>query len=182
MLLTESQVAEHLEWDALIEEMAKAKIAFSAGEVTQLARVLHKMKPHGGSFGPMLAVSKDAMGVKLFNFYPGNTGTGIPAHLALIFLFKPDTGEPMAIIEGGLITKIRTAAVSAVVTRPSPLRCSPFSATEPRQVRMSKRSEMFATSRKSVSGAARPKRQTPSPKNTAVSRWTLKTLSAPPMS
>ena len=180
--LTEFQVAELLEWDALIEEMARAMIAFSAGEETQLTRVLHEVKPHGGYFGPKLAVSKDAMGIKLFNFYRGNAGTGIPAHLALIFLFKPDTGEPMAIIEGELITKIRTAAVSAVATCPSPLRCSPFSATERRQVRMSKRSDMSATSRQSVSGAARPTRQRPSPKNTAVSRWTLKTPSAPPIS
>ena len=74
--LTESQVAELLEWDALIEEMEKAMIAFSAGEVTQPARVLHEVKPHGRYFGPMLAISKDAMGIKLINFYPGNAGTG----------------------------------------------------------------------------------------------------------
>ena len=116
--LTESQVAELLEWDALIEEMEKAMIAFSAGEVTQPARVLHEVKPHGGYFGPMPAVSKDAMGIKLVNFYPGNAGTGIPTHLALIVLCKPETGEPMAIIEGELITEMRTAAVSAVATRP----------------------------------------------------------------
>lgn len=156
--LTESQVAELLEWDALIEEMEKAMIALSAGKVTQQARVLHEVKPHGGYFGPMLAISKDAMGIKLINFYPGNAGTGIPAHLALIVLFKPETGELMAIIEGKLITKMRTAAVSAVATRPSPLTCSPFSAPERRQARMSKRSDMSATSRKSVSGAARPTR------------------------
>ena len=55
-------------------------------------------------------------GIKLLNFYPGNAGTGIPALLALIGLFKPETGEPMTIIEGELITKMRTAAVSAVAT------------------------------------------------------------------
>ena len=96
----------------------------------------------------MLAISKDAIGIKLINFYPGNAGTGIPAHLVLIVLFKPKTGELMAIIEGKLITKMRTATVSAVATRPSPvpaLRCSPFSAPERRRARMSKRSDMSAT-------------------------------------
>ncbi|MDP7393214.1 MAG: hypothetical protein QGH07_15450 [Alphaproteobacteria bacterium] len=112
--LTESQVAEILEWDSFIVEMERAIIAFSAGELTQPARVLHEVKPNGRYFGPMLAISKDAMGIKLINFYPGNAGTGIPAHLALIVLFKPETGELMAIIEGRLITKMRTAAVSAV--------------------------------------------------------------------
>ena len=40
----------------MIEEMDKAMIALSAGEVTQPARVLHEVKPHGGYFGPMPAV------------------------------------------------------------------------------------------------------------------------------
>ena len=66
-------------------------IAFSVGGVTPPARVLHGVKPHGEYFGPMLAVSKDAMGIKLFNFYPGNAETGIPTYLALIVLFKPET-------------------------------------------------------------------------------------------
>jgi len=116
--LSEAQVAELLEWDELIEEMEKAMIAFSAGEVTQPARVLHEVKPHGGYFGPMPAVSKDAMGIKLVNFYPGNAERGIHTHMALIVLFKPETGEPIAVMDGRLITEMRTAAVSAVATRP----------------------------------------------------------------
>ena len=35
-----------------------------------------------------------------------------------IMLFKPKTGETLAIMEGGLITEMRTAAVSAGATRP----------------------------------------------------------------
>ena len=46
-------------------------IAFSAGEVTQPARVLHEVKPHGGYFGPMLAVSTDAMGNQAAQFLSG---------------------------------------------------------------------------------------------------------------
>ena len=116
--LNEAQVAGLLTWEELIAEMEKAMIAFSAGEVTQPARVLHEVKPYGGYFGPMPAISKDAMGIKLVNFYPGNAERGLHTHLALIILFKPETGEPLAIIEGNLITEMRTAAVSAVATRP----------------------------------------------------------------
>ena len=100
-------------------------------------------------------VSKDAMRNKLVNIYQGN---GIPAHLALIVLFKPETREPMEIIKCELITRMRPAAVSAVATRPSPQTCPRFLAPKRRQARMSKRSDMSATSRKSVSGAARPTR------------------------
>jgi len=57
------------------------------------------------------------MGLKLVSFFPGNAGTGIPTHLAMILLFRPDTGEPLAVMDGRLITEMRTAAVSAAVTR-----------------------------------------------------------------
>ncbi|MBT5496617.1 MAG: ornithine cyclodeaminase family protein [Alphaproteobacteria bacterium] len=116
--LNEQQISEILKMEELIEVMEKAMIAFSAGEVTQPPRKLIPVEPHGGYFGPMPAISKDAMGIKLVNFYPGNAALGIHTHNAMILLFKPETGEPLAIMEGGLITEMRTAAVSAVATRP----------------------------------------------------------------
>jgi len=62
-------------------------------------------------------VAEDAMGVKLVSFYPGNAGTGMPTHLAMVLLFRPDTGEPLAVMDGRLITEMRTAAVSAAATK-----------------------------------------------------------------
>jgi thiomorpholine-carboxylate dehydrogenase len=67
--------------------------------------------------GIMPAVSESAMGLKMVSFYPGNAGTGVPTHLAVIVLFRTDTGEPLAVMDGRLITEMRTAAVSAAVTR-----------------------------------------------------------------
>jgi thiomorpholine-carboxylate dehydrogenase len=67
--------------------------------------------------GIMPAVADDAMGAKLVSFYPGNAGSGVATHLAVILLFRPDTGEPLAVLDGRLITEMRTAAVSAAVTK-----------------------------------------------------------------
>src|SRR5262249_14789896 len=49
--------------------------------------------------------------------YPGNAGTGVPTHLAMVVLLRPDTGEPLAVMDGRLITEMRTAAVSAAATK-----------------------------------------------------------------
>ena len=57
------------------------------------------------------------MGLKLVCFYPGNAGTSVPTHTAMILLFRPETGEPLAVMDGRLITEMRTAAVSAAVTK-----------------------------------------------------------------
>src|ERR1039457_5968850 len=57
------------------------------------------------------------MGTKLVNLYPHNATRGLRAHLAIIVLFRSETGEPLAVMDGRLITELRTAAVSAVATR-----------------------------------------------------------------
>jgi thiomorpholine-carboxylate dehydrogenase len=69
---------------------------------------------HTGWFAVMPAVYADVMGAKMVTFYPGNADRGMHTHQAVIQLFRADTGEPLAIMDGRLITEMRTAAVSAV--------------------------------------------------------------------
>ena len=115
--LDEPEVRKHLEWDALIAAMENALIDFSAGRVQQPVRRLLKVEPHGGYFAAMPAASAETMGAKLVTFYPGNAARGLPTHLAVIVLFKPETGEALALLDGRLITEMRTAAVSAAATK-----------------------------------------------------------------
>jgi thiomorpholine-carboxylate dehydrogenase len=62
----------------------------------------------------MPAVYGGVMGAKMVTFYPGNVALGKHTHMAMIELFRSDTGEPLAVMDGRLITEMRTAAVSAV--------------------------------------------------------------------
>src|SRR5207237_2750314 len=41
----------------------------------------------------------------------------LPTHMATIFLVDPETGTPLAIMDGRLITEMRTAAVSSAATK-----------------------------------------------------------------
>ena len=115
--LDERAVRAHLEWPALIAAMERALIDFSAGRVQQPVRRFLTVDRHEGFFGVMPAVSAEVMGVKLVTFYPNNAARGLPTHLAMIQLFAPDTGEALALIDGRLITEMRTAAVSASATK-----------------------------------------------------------------
>jgi thiomorpholine-carboxylate dehydrogenase len=65
----------------------------------------------------MPALTPDGLGLKAVTFYPSNAERGIPTHMATIFLVDPQTGEPLAIMDGRLITEMRTAAVSAAATK-----------------------------------------------------------------
>ena len=106
-----------LHWDQLIPAMETSLAAFSLGRVVQPVRQMLTIEDGKRYLGIMPAVAEDAMGAKLVSFYPGNAGTGLPTHLAMILLFRPDTGEPLAVMDGRLITEMRTAAVSAAVTK-----------------------------------------------------------------
>jgi ornithine cyclodeaminase/alanine dehydrogenase-like protein (mu-crystallin family) len=115
--LDEQAVGEVLRWDSLIAEMESALTVFSSGRVIQPVRNMITIEEGKRYLGIMPAVSQDAMGLKLVSFYPGNADTGLPTHLAMILLFRPDTGEPLAVMDGRLITEMRTAALSAAATK-----------------------------------------------------------------
>src|SRR5437762_7050716 len=115
--IDEAAVRGALQWDALIDAMERALIEFSAGRVLQPVRSVLTIEEGKRYLGVMPAAAKDAMGLKLVSFYPGNAGTGIPTHMAMILLFRADTGEPLAVMDGRLITEMRTAAVSAAATK-----------------------------------------------------------------
>ena len=117
LFLNEEQVREHLRMIDLIPAMEKALIDFSAGRVTQPVRSIIKFDPPGGFLGLMPALTPDGLGLKAVTFYPSNTEHGIPTHMATIFLVDPQTGTPLAIMDGRLITEMRTAAVSAAATK-----------------------------------------------------------------
>jgi thiomorpholine-carboxylate dehydrogenase len=117
LFLNEEQVRQHLHLADLITAMEKALIVFSAGKVTQPVRSVIKVDPPGGFLGLMPALTPEGLGLKAVTFYPSNAERGIPTHMATIFLVDPRTGTPLAIMDGRLITEMRTAAVSAVATK-----------------------------------------------------------------
>ena len=101
----------------LIPAMERALIDFSAGKVKQPVRQVIPVDPPGGFYGIMPALTPDGLGQKIVTFYPPNAEKGIPTHMALIVLNDPQTGAPLAVMDGRLITEMRTAAVSAAATK-----------------------------------------------------------------
>ena len=59
----------------------------------------------------------DLVGLKWVAGYGGNRALGLPAIHALVILNDATTGLPTAILDGGAITALRTAAVSGVAIR-----------------------------------------------------------------
>jgi ornithine cyclodeaminase/alanine dehydrogenase-like protein (mu-crystallin family) len=118
MYISENEIRAVLSYDALIPAIREALIDYSAGRVQQPARMIMRAgnaEGHrNGWFALMPVIHDDVMGVKTVTFYPGNAELGIHTHMAMIELLDRATGAPLAVMDGRLITEMRTAAVSAV--------------------------------------------------------------------
>lgn len=118
MYISEHEVRSALTYRALIPAIRQALIDYTAGRVEQPPRaILRAGNAEGGDngwFAVMPVIAGDVMGVKTVTFYPGNTAQGLPTHMAVVELLRRSTGEPLAVMDGRLITEMRTAAVSAV--------------------------------------------------------------------
>jgi thiomorpholine-carboxylate dehydrogenase len=113
----EAAVRRVLTYENLIVAMERALADFSANKVVQPVRSILPVAEHHGFFGVMPAVYGDIMGAKLVTLYPRNAVTALPTHQGIIAVLNAKTGEPLALMDGRLITEMRTAAVTAVATK-----------------------------------------------------------------
>jgi alanine dehydrogenase len=63
---------------------------------------------------PAYLEEEDITGVKIVNVHPGNPALGLPTVMALIVLISPQTGAPIAIMDGTYLTDIRTGAAGGI--------------------------------------------------------------------
>ncbi|TMH35325.1 MAG: ornithine cyclodeaminase family protein [Betaproteobacteria bacterium] len=115
--IDEAAIERVLRMEELIPAMRRAMIDFSQGRVEQPARRMLEVPPHAGFFGSMPAASHAALGAKLVTFYPRNAERALHTHHAVIVLFRPDSGEPLVVMDARLITELRTAAVLGAGTQ-----------------------------------------------------------------
>ena len=101
-----------------IRVVRNAFIAMARGW-TVMPPKLYLPLPHGSDFRAMPAYLKRpaACGVKWVNVHPHNRGRGLPTVMGVIVLNDPATGVPIAVMDGRLVTKLRTAASAAVAAQ-----------------------------------------------------------------
>jgi thiomorpholine-carboxylate dehydrogenase len=118
MYIPEHEVRANLTYEKLIPAIRQALIDLSAGLVDQpprtIARAGNAEGSRNGWFAVMPVIAGDYLGVKTVTFYPGNAELGLHTHMAVVELLRRATGEPLAVMDGRLITEMRTAAASAV--------------------------------------------------------------------
>jgi ornithine cyclodeaminase/alanine dehydrogenase-like protein (mu-crystallin family) len=117
VILHRDDVRRHLTFERCMPLMRQAAMAISRGT----ARLpLRSVVPLAGDrkFGIMPgALAEDGpFGAKLVGVYPENFARGLQSHQGVVVLFDPVTGAPICIAHAGEVTRVRTAAASAVAT------------------------------------------------------------------
>ncbi len=117
LMLSQADVRRLLDLDQLLDALEDGFRALSSGHVDVAPRAavnagkdgfLQSMPGYGVGLG---------LGVKLVTVFPENHTAGLPSHQALIALFDPTTGSPLAVMDGTRVTAIRTAGAAALSAR-----------------------------------------------------------------
>jgi ornithine cyclodeaminase len=117
-VLSADDVARLLPMRECIEVMERALAKFARGEAVQPVRLSLPAPADAGIVALMPAqLAGIGMGYKAVSVFHGNAALNLPTHMATVALHDPQTGVPIALMDGTRITEIRTAAVSAVATR-----------------------------------------------------------------
>lgn len=109
-----------LDFDAALKDVEDALRMMAEGEVVMPPKaVIELSQPDGGQKGHLVSMPAylkgvNVAGVKWAAGFYTNPAIGLPHGLDLVILSDPDTGKPLAVMEGALITAVRTGAVAAV--------------------------------------------------------------------
>ena len=116
LILTRADVERLLDPDDLRQAVARAMADLSAGRASMPARIAASVPERDGLLAAMPAYlpSSGALTTKLVSLFPRNTDR--PTHQAVIVAFDPESGTPVALMDGEAITAARTAAASALAT------------------------------------------------------------------
>lgn len=117
-ILSRADVAQAITMRHAIAAMHSAFAQLSTGEADVPLRTALPISPVGGAtlFMPAYLRGDRSLGCKIVSVHPANRALGLPTIHALIVLIDDATGRPLAALEGGLLTALRTGAASGVAT------------------------------------------------------------------
>lgn len=119
LVLTGADVRAALSYDDCIDAVAAVMPAVSRGEAVLPLRAFMPVPGSPGRIGwmPGAIESPRCCGIKVVAKYPTPADGSRGSHVGVVLLFDSDTGDPVAMLDGAMLTAIRTASASAVATR-----------------------------------------------------------------
>jgi ornithine cyclodeaminase len=118
LILNAAEVKQALPMKDAIEAMKQAYASLSDGKAEVPLRSRLPIPPHDGLtlFMPAFVNDKksQALAVKIVSIFPHNLERNLPLIFAAVLVLEADSGKPIALLEGGSLTAIRTGAGSGL--------------------------------------------------------------------
>jgi alanine dehydrogenase len=116
LVLTQADVRGLLDLDGLVDALAEAHAGLSSGQASMPPRIAALVSERNALLGVMPSyLPSTGLACKLVTLFPRNEDR--PTHQAIVCVFDPEHGTPLALMDGTYITATRTAAGSALATR-----------------------------------------------------------------
>ena len=113
LVLDAADVRSLLDPPSLRDALAKGYAALTEGRADVPVRTMTHTRT--GLLGSMPGyIEGIGLAAKLVTVVPTNADRGLPSHMGLVILFDTDTGAPLALLDGEVITEMRTSASAAL--------------------------------------------------------------------
>ena len=113
--MTYREIRELLSIPEAIKAVEEAFRYHALGKVQMPAKTFLKFE--NGDLRAMPAYLNGKAGIKWVNSHPRNPEIGLPTVMAILIYNDPETGYPLAVMDGTYITNVRTGAASAVASK-----------------------------------------------------------------
>lgn len=113
-VLSAGDVRASVDMAEAIDVMRDAFVAVSSGDAVVPVRLGLESEHGVHLFMPALLRSAGAAGAKVVSVNPGNAGRGLPQIHAVVLVLDPETGRPLALMDGTWLTALRTGAAGGL--------------------------------------------------------------------
>lgn len=115
-LLSKKDIQQCITMKDAIDTMRAAFLKLAKGEVLQPLRCVIPVQSKGATLTMPAYLHKQQLGVKIVSSFPENFTHRLPCIHGVIVLLDTRTGVPIAFMEAGYLTALRTGAISGLAT------------------------------------------------------------------
>ncbi len=115
LLLDKDAVQSLLKMPDVLAAVEGAFLAWAEGKASMPPKAY--LSVEHGDFRAMPAALSGCAGIKWVNAHPGNPPRNLPTVMAVIIYNDPETGYPLAVMDGTRITAYRTGATAAIASK-----------------------------------------------------------------
>lgn len=117
LLLSKGEIENLLKMGEVLNVVERSFKLQAQGKVVMPPKLYLELPEFAGDFRAMPAYVDGNAGIKWVSAYPNNWRHNLPSVVATIILCNPNTGCPLAIMDGTYITSMRTGAAGGIAVK-----------------------------------------------------------------